>query len=239
VSDQQPSLVKALKATWRKPPQACQTHFLRDAAAPLIEQDRAQMVEIKAKICGIRAIEPQIEAAPPTDQSASIVGTYVLAGQRDRLVYLSESACQAIQLYLQDNQQQPNGFVWVRKNGRPISTTQLRRYVAQVGRAVGIEPLFPHRLRHTCATRLLNAGMHIVQIHLYLRYWRRQKMLGHADLNTIMIYALVRDAAVEADYRRFTSQIEHQCIPLSNTLIAADSWPTQVFKVQDTLDNSV
>jgi len=63
-------------------------------------------------------------------------------GQRDRLVYLSESACQAIQLYLQDNQQQPNGFVWLRKNGRPISATQLRRYVAQVGRAVGIEPLF-------------------------------------------------------------------------------------------------
>ena len=50
VSDQQPALVKALKATWHKPHQACQSHFLRDAAAPLIEQDRARMVEIKAKI---------------------------------------------------------------------------------------------------------------------------------------------------------------------------------------------
>ena len=151
-------------------------------------------------------------------------------GQCDRLVYLSESACQAIQLYLQGSQRQPNDFVWLRKNGRPIFAKHLRRYVAQVGRAVGIEPLFPHRLRHTCATRLLNAGMNIVQI---------QKLLGHADLNTTMIYARVQDAAVEADYRRFTSQIEHQRIPLSNTPVAADSWPTQVFKVQDTLDNSV
>ena len=79
VSDQQPALVKALKATWRKPHQACQAHFLRDAAAPLTEQDRARMVEMKAKIRGIRAIERQIEAAPPTDRSASIVGTYALA----------------------------------------------------------------------------------------------------------------------------------------------------------------
>lgn len=79
VSDQQVALVKALKATWRKPHQACQAHFLRDAAAPLVEQDRARMVEIKAKIRGIRAIERQVEAAPPTDRSALIIGTYALA----------------------------------------------------------------------------------------------------------------------------------------------------------------
>jgi hypothetical protein len=72
--------------------------------------------------------------------------------------------------------------------------------------------------------------MNIVQI---------QKLLEHADLNTTMIYARVQDAAVEADYRHFTSQIEHQGIPLSNTPIAADSWLTQIVKVQDTLDNSV
>jgi hypothetical protein len=79
VSDQQVALVKALKATWHKPHQACQSHFLRDAAAPLIEQDRAQMVEIKAKIRGIRAIERKIEGATPQDRSAVIVGVYALA----------------------------------------------------------------------------------------------------------------------------------------------------------------
>lgn len=79
VSDQQVALVKALKATWRKPHQACQAHFLRDAAAPLVETDRARMVEIKAKIRGIRAVERQIETAPAQDQSAIIIGTYALA----------------------------------------------------------------------------------------------------------------------------------------------------------------
>ena len=151
-------------------------------------------------------------------------------GQRDRLVYLSESACQAVQLYLQASPRQPNDFVWLQKNGKPLSTDVLRKHVAQMGAAVGIEHLHPHRLRHTCATRLLNVGMDIVQI---------QKLLGHEDLNTTMIYARIQDTTVEADYRRFTSQIEHQRTPLSNTPVLTDRWPTQIVKVPFTIDNSV
>ena len=79
LSDQQPALVKALTATWRKPHQACHSHFLRDAAEPLIERDRARMVEIKAKIRGLRAIERQLETAAPADRGAAIVETYALA----------------------------------------------------------------------------------------------------------------------------------------------------------------
>lgn len=157
-------------------------------------------------------------------------------GERDRLVYLSENACRAIELYLstgccaQNSQRQPGDFVWLQKNGKPLSTDLLRRQVTRIGAALGIDHLHPHRLRHTCATRLLNAGMDIVQI---------QKLLGHEDLNTTMIYARVQDATVEADYRRFTSQIENQRSPLSNTPIATVGWPTQIVKVQFTIDNSV
>jgi len=79
VSDQQGTLVRALKGTWHKPHQACQSHFLRDAAKPLMERDRALMVEIKARIRGIRPIERQVEAAAGTDQRARIVGIYLLA----------------------------------------------------------------------------------------------------------------------------------------------------------------
>jgi hypothetical protein len=66
-----------------------------------------------------------------------------------------------------------------------------------------------------------------------------QKLLGHKDLNTTMIYARIQDATVEADYRRFTDQIERQHTPLSNMPIAALGWPTQIVKVLDTIDNSV
>lgn len=144
-------------------------------------------------------------------------------GQRDRLVYLSDSACKAIHLYLQGVQRQPGDFIWLQENGQPFSTGSMRQHVARIGVAAGIEHLHPHRLRHTCATRLLNAGMDIVQI---------QKLLGHEDLNTTMIYARVHDATVEADYRQFTNKIEKQRVPLSNLPIPADNWPTQIVKVQ-------
>jgi site-specific recombinase XerD len=151
-------------------------------------------------------------------------------GERDRLIYLSNSACQAIQLYLCNVQRQPGDFIWLQKNGRPFSTEAMRQHVARIGVASGIEHLHPHRLRHTCATRLLNAGMDIIQI---------QKLLGHEDLNTTMIYARVQDATVEADYRHFTNKIEKQRVPLSNLPIPADNWPTQIVKVLLPLDNSV
>ena len=151
-------------------------------------------------------------------------------GQRDRLVYLSDMSCQAIQIYLQDAVRRPTDLVWLCPNGKPMSDRWLRDHVAAIGQAVGIEHLSPHRLRHTCATRLLNAGMDITRI---------QRLLGHEQISTTMIYARVQDATVEADYRRALSRIERQQMPLSDQPITVDNWPTQIVNVQDQLDNSV
>jgi len=150
-------------------------------------------------------------------------------GQRDRLVYLSGITCQAIQSYLQDSPRQPHDFLWLKKDGKPFSTKWLRNHVAKVGKAAGIDHLFPHRLRHTCATRLLNAGMDITRI---------QKLLGHKMISTTMSYARVYDTTVEADYRRALNRIEEQQMPLSNEPIAVPDWPTRTVKVPE-LDNSV
>jgi site-specific recombinase XerD len=151
-------------------------------------------------------------------------------GGRDRLVYLSQTACQAIQAYLQGTPRLPTDPLWLYPNGKAMTQDWLADQVAKVGKAVGIEGLYPHRLRHTCATRLLNAGMDITRI---------QKLLGHEMISTTMIYAKVEDATVEADYRQALRQIEQQQMPLSDCPIPAETWPTQVVKVQDTLDNSV
>ena len=75
----------------------------------------------------------------------------------------------------------------------------------------------PHRLRHTLATRLLNAGMAITGV---------QKLLGHEYLSTTQIYARVYDSTVEADYRQAMAKVEHLHLPLSDTPLPVDNWPT-------------
>jgi site-specific recombinase XerD len=151
-------------------------------------------------------------------------------GGRDRLVYLSESTCQALRTYLRAAAHRPSDPLWRYPNGRPMKQAWLAQQVRVVGQAVGIEGLYPHRLRHTCATRLLNAGMDITRI---------QKLLGHEKISTTLIYARVQDATVEADYRLALCQIEQRQLPFSEQPIVAEDWPTQVVNVQENLDSSV
>jgi site-specific recombinase XerD len=68
------------------------------------------------------------------------------------------------------------------------------------GEAVGVK-VYPHRLRHTCATQLLNAGCRVTSI---------QKFLGHKKLNTTMIYAKAHDQTVADDYYAAMGRIEQR-----------------------------
>jgi len=70
------------------------------------------------------------------------------------------------------------------------ATGCIRARIQVAGEAVGAK-VYPHRLRHTCATQLLNAGCRITSI---------QRFLGHKKLNTTMIYAKARDQTVADDY---------------------------------------
>jgi len=157
-------------------------------------------------------------------------------GRRDRVVYLSDLARRAMQTYLGDTPHGPTDPMWTRPTGEPLTDGWLQDHLAALGQAAGVPEVSPQRLRHTLATRLLNAGMDITRI---------QKLLGHEHISTTMIYARVHDATVESDYRRAMRQIERQHMPLSDTPIPVANWPTpltaereQIFK-EPALDNSV
>jgi integrase/recombinase XerD len=146
---------------------------------------------------------------------------------RDRVVYLSPLASQALQLYLGDTPLPPSAPLLRQPNGRPISYAWLYAHIGRLGTEASVDHLTPHRLRHTLATQLLNAGMEITRI---------QKLLGHEQLNTTLIYARVHDATVEADYRQAMQQIERQHMPFSSTAEPAPAWPA---KQKVPIDNSV
>jgi hypothetical protein len=65
---------------------------------------------------------------------------------------------------------------------------------------VGVK-VFPHRLRHTGATQLLNAGCRVTSI---------QRFLGHKKLSSTMIYARAHDQTVAEDYFAAMQRVEER-----------------------------
>jgi site-specific recombinase XerD len=137
-------------------------------------------------------------------------------GRKDRVVYLSDLAAQALTRYLGPIPRPAHAPLWIRPNGRPLRYEWLANQMAALGLAAGVAEITPHRLRHSLATRLLNAGMDITRI---------QKLLGHTQLSTTQVYAQVLDVTLEADYRRAMTKIELHSRPLSDQPVAVDHWP--------------
>ncbi|NOH04085.1 MAG: site-specific integrase [Chloroflexi bacterium] len=66
--------------------------------------------------------------------------------------------------------------------------------------AVGVK-VYPHRLRHTCATQLLNAGCRVTSI---------QRFLGHKELSSTMVCAKAHDQSVAEDYFAAMERVEQR-----------------------------
>ena len=62
-------------------------------------------------------------------------------------------------------------------------------------------PLHPHRLRHTYATTLLNAGMSLVGV---------MKLLGHNDIRMTLRYAEVSQQSISKEYFKALKRLEHR-----------------------------
>ena len=68
------------------------------------------------------------------------------------------------------------GLVFCNEIGRPIDPSNLRREVARLCRATGIEPISPNELRHSAASLLVNAGVPLEEV---------ADFLGHANVRML------------------------------------------------------
>ena len=120
-------------------------------------------------------------------------------GHESRTVFLTGIAVQALQDYLPLHGEGPTDHVFLYRN-QPLSKDLIHGRLKAAGQHVGVK-VYAHRLRHTCATQLLNAGCPVTSI---------QKLLGHKKLNTTMVYAKAHDQTVEADYFAAMGRIEQR-----------------------------
>lgn len=118
-------------------------------------------------------------------------------GMKDRTVYMTDATVRALREYLAVRGPGPTDHVFLYRN-QPVSKDLVRAHIKAAGKAVGVHA-YPHRLRHTAATQLLNAGCRITSI---------QKFLGHKELSSTMVYARVHDQTVADDYYTAMGKVE-------------------------------
>jgi integrase/recombinase XerD len=120
-------------------------------------------------------------------------------GKKDRTVYLTETSIYTVQDYLAVRGEGSGDHVFLYRNA-PLKKDLIRDQLKYAGERAGVK-VYPHRLRHTCATQLLNAGCRITSI---------QRFLGHRELSSTMVYARAHDQTVAKDYFEAMSRVEQR-----------------------------
>jgi len=118
-------------------------------------------------------------------------------GLLDRTVFLTGTVVSTLKAYLAVRGPGPTDHVFLYRN-QALSPHLIHGRLKACGARVNV-PVYAHRLRHTCATQLLNAGCRITSI---------QKFLGHKRLNTTLTYARAHDQTVADDYYQAMGSVE-------------------------------
>jgi integrase len=90
------------------------------------------------------------------------------------------------------------------RRGQPLSAAGVDEVVAGARRRAGLGRLTCHQLRHTCLTRLREAGMALEAL---------QAQAGHRSIESTRIYLHLADGWLAAEYRRAVEAIEAQAPP--------------------------
>jgi integrase/recombinase XerD len=121
-------------------------------------------------------------------------------GNKTRLVPIGGRALDAIQSYL--TQERPllvtrksSSEIFISVRGTPLSADRVRQIVKERAKQAGIQQnLYPHLLRHSFATHLLENGADLRVI---------QELLGHADISTTQIYTHVDQKRLKSIHQQF------------------------------------
>jgi integrase/recombinase XerC len=131
-------------------------------------------------------------------------------GRKDRVVPLADPAVVAITAYLAHGREElagrnskgaatpersggaTGGTLFLNALGRPMTTRDVRRVVHRLGAAaLDGRPTWPHLLRHSFATHLLEGGADLRSV---------QELLGHADVGSTQVYTHVTSERLRSVY---------------------------------------
>ncbi len=164
---------------------------------PLALRDRAMLETLYAtgmrvsELVGLRLIDLKLDIG--------CVNAFGKGGKQ-RLIPLGEMALEIIHDYLQNGRPRLQGKkaseqLFLNRSGRPMSRQgfwkNLKRYALLAGIRVQV---YPHLLRHSFATHLLENGADLRAV---------QTMLGHVDISTTQIYTHVIQERLKQLHQRY------------------------------------
>jgi site-specific recombinase XerD len=128
---------------------------------------------------GLRVSETCRLRIEDVDSARMLIRVKQGKGRRDRFVMLSQKLLDLLREYYRAYM--PRGWLFTGNDpSRPITRESVHRACQRAARHAGLsKPVSPHRLRHSFATHLLEAGFDIRRI---------QVLLGHKRLSTTAVY---------------------------------------------------
>ena len=121
-------------------------------------------------------------------------------GGKTRIVRVGTKAREAIANYLSNERstlvgQKTSSHIFLSVRGGPLSPDRVRQIVKERAKFAGIDQnIYPHLLRHSFATHLLEGGADLRVI---------QELLGHADISTTQIYTHVDRQRLKSIHKQF------------------------------------
>jgi site-specific recombinase XerD len=165
-------------------------------------QDRRDRALVMLMLrCGLRVEEVTRLKLAALDLRRSQVFVYYGKGAKDRVVYLSDDAYEALVQYLRVRPASRVKEVFLvnkgRCRGQAISVRAIQKRLEHYARQARLK-VSCHQLRHTMATQLLNADAALVTI---------QDLLGHTRIKTTQRYCRVSNLKVQRDYHQAMSAV--------------------------------
>jgi len=158
--------------------------------------------------CGLRVEEVAHLSLDAIDYRQNRLFVYNGKGGKDRVVYISNDASNALAEYLRVRRPliKTKRVFLVEKGrcrGKPISVRGIQKRIEHYAKDCGID-VSCHQLRHTMATQLLNADADLVTI---------QDLLGHTRIKTTQRYCRVSNLKVQRDYHRAMEEVMKKTAP--------------------------
>lgn len=116
-------------------------------------------------------------------------------GDKERKVYFDAKAKIHLKKYIESRtDKNPALFVTLDAPFDRLKISGVEIRLREIGRALNLGRIHPHKFRRTMATRAIDKGMPIEQV---------QKILGHSQIDTTMKYAIVNQNNVKTSHQKY------------------------------------